>query len=179
MKKWVIFLCCMVSFCSQKKNSVEDIYIPFKLERPQMEQFIRVLPLVLKKSEEFKKLELVKNLSDEEYNDQFYSFLYKDPISTQALKDAGFTGKVTYAEFHNTVLENFILITENKDIVEEAVMSIPKIQKEYDSLLLKYNREPNNISLERTLNQVKASLIFYKNIVLMDAFYAELNAFNQ
>ena len=180
MKKTSILLLLLVTFCSPKKVEQTPIDMTtIELDRPRMEQIIRLMPTILRKSEEFKQKSTNLKVSDEEYNNQFYQYLFKEQAFADRLNVAGFKSASEYENFYTTMIEMYILLLEQPEVLDTAVLSIPAHNKEVTSLLLKQAQEPNNQRLEETLNRLQYELTVYKNLVLVNTFMGQLTALNK
>ncbi|MGL4393775.1 MAG: hypothetical protein ACRCS8_00910 [Brevinema sp.] len=172
----------LISCAQQPKNNLpnsEEFFIPVEITRPVMEKFVNHLPVILRKAKDFQAIPKTQQLSDADYNMAFYAYLYTDTNLTSQLKDMGFATFQDFGSFYNSMLEAFILIQKNGDIVQEAVTSIPQIEKELDITSLKLAREQNNADLERKVKLLQDYLLFYKNIMLVNQFIPMLSAFNE
>ena len=180
MKKTSILLLLLVTFCSPKKVEQTPIDMTtIELDRPRMEQIIRLMPTILRKSEEFKQKSTNLKVSDEEYNNQFYQYLFKEQAFADRLNVAGFKSASEYENFYTTMIEMYILLLEQPEVLDTAVLSIPAHNKEVTSLLLKQAQEPNNQRLEETLNRLQYELTVYKNLVLVNTFMGQLTSLNK
>ncbi len=178
MKKIIlmILLCC--NMCAKKEEvKVENSYSYVELDRARMEQVVILLPVVLQKAMEFQSI--AKNIIDAtEYNTKFYEYLFKEEAFSDRLLKAGFENTKTYEEFYSEMIEMFLLLSEKPESFESATHEIPILEKEIKSLLLRQAQEPNNEKLTATLNRYQYELATYKNIVLVNEFLPQLNAFN-
>ncbi|MGL4387888.1 MAG: hypothetical protein ACRCTJ_00650 [Brevinema sp.] len=168
--------------CGQKQNKFqipENFFVPVELTRPTMERFITYLPIILRKAKNFQDHPQAHKLTDSDYNTAFYAYLYTDTNISVELIKIGFSDFQSFGSFYNSMLESFVLIQKNSSIVQEAVSSIPKIEKELDILLLKQAREQNDPILEKKIKSLQDYLLFYKNIVLVDQFLPMLSSFNE
>ncbi|MGL4562397.1 MAG: hypothetical protein ACRCVW_00890 [Brevinema sp.] len=183
MKIFKLFLALiMVASCTQQKNKFKippDFFQPIEITRPHMEQLINYLPLILDKAKQFQQFPKTQQLTDAEYNMAFYAYIYTDTNIASALIKSGFPDVQYFGSFYNSVLESFILIQKNPEIIQEAVVSIPKIQKELDPLLLKQAREKNNQTLNQKIESLQSYLLFYKNLILIDQFVGILRSLNE
>ena len=180
MKKTSILLLLLVTFCAPKKvEQVPVVRTSVELDRPRMEQIIRLMPTILRKSEEFKKQSTSSEISDLEYNNQFYQYLFKEQAFAERLNRAGFKSASDYENFYTTMIKMYILLLEQPEVLDTAVLSIPAHTKEVTSLTLKQAQEPNNQRLAETLNRLQYELIVYKNIVLVNTFMGQLTALNK
>ncbi len=180
MKKTSILLLLLITFCSPKKIDQASVTMTtIELDRPRMEQIIRLMPTILRKSEEFKKQSTNLKVSDEEYNNQFYQYLFKEQAFADRLNVAGFKSASEYENFYTTMIEMYILLLEQPEVLDTAVLSISAHNKEVTSLLLKQAQEPNNQRLAETLNRLQYELIVYKNLVLVNTFMGQLTSLNK
>ena len=180
MKKTSILLLLLATFCSPKKTDQASVTMTtIELDRPRMEQIIRLMPTILRKSEEFKKQSTNLKVSDEEYNNQFYQYLFKEQAFADRLNVAGFKSASEYENFYTTMIKMYILLLEQPEVLDTAVLSIPAHNKEVTSLLLKQAQEPNNQRLEETLNRLQYELTVYKNLVLVNTFMGQLTSLNK
>ena len=177
MKKIMILLVLMGA-CAPKETPiiVEERVIPTLLDRPKMEQLIRILPLVLRYSTEFSESPEGKSAPDAEYNVRLYQYLYSQEVIAESLKNAGFDDAIMYQKFYDTMIEMYLFILEQPEVVDTAALSTPSHQREVDTLLLKKAKESNNDRLNATLHKLQYELTVYKNLVLVNTFLGQLNA---
>lgn len=181
MKKIILLLILGTGFCAPKPKVTKEIVygIPIALDRPRMEHVIRLLPSILVKSQQFQKQAQNVDLPDQEYNTRFYQFLFSEEDLAQDLKSSGFTDAESYQEFYDEMIEMYMLLFQQPEVLETAVSSIPAYEKEVNTLLLKKGQEPNNTKLSSKLNKLQYELFVYQNLVLVNSFVGQLNAFNK
>ena len=180
MKKTSILLLLLITFCSPKKiDQAPTTTRAIELDRPRMEQIIKLMPTILNKSEEFKQKSTSLEVSDLEYNNQFYQYLFKEQAFAERLDKAGFESALDYESFYTTMIEMYILLLEQPEVLDTAILSIPAHNKEVTSLSLKQAQEPNNQRLAETLKRLQYELIVYKNLVLVNTFMGELTLLNK
>lgn len=181
MKKIMVLLLFTVVFCTQKKEILQEetMVIPLELDRPRMEEIVILMPELLRKSEDFKIKAKDLTLSDQAYNTMFYQYLFEEGNLAQSLQQSGFENAEEYEAFYTVLIEMYLLLLEQPEIIDTAVLSIPAHEKEVVSLLLKKAQEPNNVRLSHTLERLQYELAVYKNLVLINAFSGQLNTFNK
>lgn len=179
MKKIFILLLVILSFCTKEEKPIITEYTTIKLTRPQMEQYMQILPLVLKKSQKFRSISSNKNLEAEKFNYLFYNYLFQDKDLAIKLKDIGFKNGQSYGTFHDTVLQMFLILQKQPKIVKNAIVIIPTLEKKLNPLMLKLAREPNNTELKKSVNQLQEQLNVYNNLVLVNVFLSRLMIMNQ
>ncbi|MDK2818579.1 MAG: hypothetical protein KFW21_03910 [Spirochaetota bacterium] len=180
MKKFSIILLLLVTACSPKKIDQTPVQqIILELDRPRMEVIIKLMPNILRKSEEFKQQANTSKVTTVEYNRKFYQYLFEDQDFAMKLNDAGFKDTLDYENFYTIMIEMYVLLLKQPEVLDTAVVSIPSYNKEVTSLLLKKAQEPNNQRLVETLNKLQYELTVYKNLVLVNAFMGELNSLNK
>lgn len=180
MKKYLILL-FLITACTPEKPSVmieENNIELVTLDRSRMEKLIEYMPIILRYSEQFQEIINPKGISDQEYNKKLYEYLFQNEEVAKELRNAGFDNAEIYQKFYDTLIEMYLLLQEQPDLVDMAVISIPNHQKEVDSLLLKQAKEPNNKKLVQTLDRLQYELIVYRNLVIVNAFLGQLNALN-
>ena len=177
----LLLLLFVLSFYFPKKivEQTPTASVAVELDRPRMEQIIRLMPTILRKSEEFKRQSISLEISDEEYNNQFYQYLFKEQAFADRLNVAGFKSASEYENFYTTMIKMYILLLEQPEVLDTAVLSIPAHNKEVTSLLLKQAQEPNNQRLTETLKRLQYELTVYKNLVLVNTFMGQLTALNK
>lgn len=97
MKKFSIILLLLVTACSPKKIDQTPVQqITLELDRPRMEAIIKLMPNILRKSEEFKQQANTSKVTTVEYNRKFYQYLFEDQDFAMKLNDAGFEDTLDY-----------------------------------------------------------------------------------
>jgi hypothetical protein len=71
------------------------------------------------------------------------------------------------------MIEMYLFILEQPEVVDTAALSIPSHQREVDTLLLKKAKESNNDRLNATLHKLQYELTVYKNLVLVNTFLGQ------
>jgi len=178
-KNSLLILLLFFSFCAEKEVEQNSKVSLYPLTRPRMEQYMKVLPLILRESQKFQANPANEMLGAEKFNTLFYNSLFQNNMLANRLKDIGFQNGKVYGQFHNTVLQMFLILQESPNSAKKIVGSIPIIEKKLAPLLLKLAREPNNKQLGMDVQNLQDQLIFYRNLILIDVFYSQLILLNQ
>ncbi|MGL5955199.1 MAG: hypothetical protein ACRC0X_01125 [Brevinema sp.] len=179
MKK-VLLLLLFFSACTPKVDlSIEEKLSYIELDQDRMEQIVILMPVILNKSEQFKSVASRMNISDEDYNVRFYQYLFQEQAFAERLDRAGFQNAEEYNTFYTAMIEMYLLLLKQPEVLESAKQMIPAHEKEIKSFLLRQAQEPNNKELTQRLDRLYYELAGYRNILIVNQFLDQLNSFNQ
>ncbi len=177
MKKIILLL--LLAMCTKNEPEVVQDFTYVDLDIDRMEQIITLMPIILKKSQEFQARYGNQNLSDEEYNREYYKYLYSEKAFADRLGEGGFPTPDSFEEFYNEMINIYLLVLGNPNAVSTALSNIPSHEREVSVLTLRAAKEPNNTSIANNLKKYEYELSSYKNIIIVNSFADKLNAFNQ
>lgn len=182
VKSILFLLITMTTFisCSPKKSvESQKIETLFLLDEPRMQQIVVLMPVILKKAHAFQQYAAIKKLTDDEYNHQFYQYLFEEKPFAERLNKAGFQSSEEYQQFYDTMIETYLLLSKNPEVISNAQPNIIQYEDEINSLTLQQAQEPNNQALAQQLARLKFQLISYQNILIVSKFLEQLNQLNQ
>lgn len=182
--KYLFLLLFSFASCAEKaslsdKNELAGVRPMPLLDAEKMNPYINLLPDLLTLSEKFISSEAGRASAEALDNSSFYQFLYTQDKMAAVLKKAGFDTSEAFGEFHETVVAVFIQLMQRQDLAEEAVMQLPALKKEVDTLVLRQSRDKNNTSLNNVLNKLQVQYHFYQNVSLVAPYQAKLEALNK
>ncbi|MGL4676904.1 MAG: hypothetical protein ACRCWI_04460 [Brevinema sp.] len=177
-----IFLLLLLFYgaCTPKINpTIQEELSYIELDQKRMEQIVVLMPVILQKSEEFKSIASQVNMSDEDYNTRFYQYLFQEKTFAERLNKAGFQNIEEYQSFYTVMIEMYLLLLKQPEVIESAKQIIPIHEKEIKTFILRQAQEPNNKELTRRLDRLNYELAGYKNLLLVNQFLDQLNSLNQ
>lgn len=186
--KFMLFLtCCFLFSCTEKRKQHETALLPTEIKQPVMLSYMKILPAILNKSKEFRSLDHVQNLSDDEFHQQFFTELFNDSSISLLLKQIGFSDKEEFAKFHSQVVYNYLIIYDiesgkiknGNEILSNIPNHISLLDQQLSALLLQKGRERNNKSLKEEIKNIEEQLISLKNLVIVQFFYLDLKVLNE
>lgn len=171
----------IILMCTKKEESVktkiEDTM--FLLDHDRMEQIIILMPIILKKATDFQKYSITQKYSDDEYNTKFYQYLFYEKAFAERLIKAGFKSSQEYQQFYDTMIEIYLLLLKQPEVIDTANSSIDQYKNDINSLTLRVAQEPNNDALALQLKRIEYELTSYQNILIVNEFLTQLNSLNQ
>ncbi len=166
-----------LTMCAPKQEAVQEEYAYTELDRGRMEQIVLLMPVILRKAQEFQSRAV--NVSDEDYNSEYYKYLYSEKAFADRLAEAGFANPDELEEFYSEMINIYVLLSEQPYAVNAAEANAPVREREVSGLLLRAAAEPNNPSVARTLQKYQYELASYRNILVVDEFMPRLKEFNE
>lgn len=187
----IIICLCFFLFsslsCTKKTVAFSMIDAPVTIESSTMEQYMLVLPKILNKSKQFRALDPVQKMSDEEFHKAFYAALFADPDIAIALKNINFTDEKHFGEFHGQVVYNYLIIDDietgripnGNHTLSDTSEHIDYLEQQLSVFVLQKGREHNNKSLDEQIEHLERQIVALKNLLVVASFYSRLKELNQ